>query len=166
MIERETLQVNEVEALERSPQEFARMVRDDVEGEGADIVMVDGIRGYQLRGEDDRMVQRIHALGRYLNNMSVTTVLIDETQSITGGFMATNGNLSYLADNIVFLRHIELQGEIRKAIGVLKKRTSDFERTLRRFEITAPGIKLGEPLTNMRVVLSGTPELVDRDEDT
>jgi len=168
MLERGTLQVHEVEALERSPQEFARMVRDEVEEEGADIVMVDGIRGYQLtlRGEDDRMVQRIHALGRYLNNMGVTTVLIDETQSITGEFMATNGNLSYLADNIVFLRHIELQGEIRKAIGVLKKRTSDFERTLRRFEITTHGIKVGEPLTNMRGILSGTPELVDRDDES
>jgi len=93
--------------------------------------------------------------------MGVTTVLIDETKSITGEFAATNGNLSYLADSIVFLRHIEIQGEIRKAVGVLKKRTSDFERTLRRFEITSHGIKVGEPLTNMRGVLTGTPELVD-----
>lgn len=39
--------------------------------------------------------------------------------------------------------------------------TSDFERTLREFEITTHGIKVGEPLRDLRGVLSGTPEFVD-----
>jgi len=54
MMEKGTLQVNEVEALERSPQEFGRMVREEVEERGADIVMIDGIAGYRLtlRGEE------------------------------------------------------------------------------------------------------------------
>ena len=82
-----------------------------------------------------------------------------------GEFNATQENMSYLADSIVFLRHLELQGKLRKAIGVLKKRTSDFERTLREFEITGHGIKVGEPLTGMRGILSGTPELVGRDDE-
>jgi circadian clock protein KaiC len=79
---------------------------------------------------------------------------------VTGEFAATNAGVSYLADNIVFLRHLELHGELRKAIGVLKKRTSHFERTLREFEITEHGLKVGEPLHDLRGVLSGTPELV------
>jgi circadian clock protein KaiC len=112
------------------------------------------------------MLQRMHALGRYLKNMGVTTIFVDETRSITGEFNATQENISYLADNIVFLRHLELQGELRKAIGVLKKRTSDFERTLREFEITEHGIKVGEPLTNMRGILSGTPEIVRSEAHT
>ena len=144
------------------------MVREDVEDEDAEIVMVDGIAGYRLtlRGADDAMLQRMHALGRYLNNMGVTTIFVDETKNITGEFNATQENISYLADNIVFLRHLELQGELRKAIGVLKKRTSDFERTLREFEITERGITVGEPFTRMRGILSGTPEMVDSEEDT
>lgn len=44
---------------------------------------------------------------------------------------------------------------------MLKKRTSDFERTLRKFEITADGIEVGEPLTRMQGILSGMPEVVD-----
>jgi len=163
MIDRGTLQVTEVEALERSPQEFARMVRTEVEEHDAGIVMVDGISGYRLtlRGEGDTMLKRMHALGRYLNNMGVTTIFVDETKNITGEFTATQENISYLADSIVFLRHLELHGEMRKAIGVLKKRTSDFERTLREFEITGHGISVGDPLTGMRDILSGTPELID-----
>ncbi|PAU82610.1 recombinase RecA [Halorubrum salipaludis] len=167
MIEAGTLRVEEVEALERSPQEFARMVRTEVEERGADIVMVDGIAGYRLtlHGERDQVLQQLHALGRYLKNMGVTTIFVDETRDITGEFRATMENVSYLADNIVFLRHLEVDGELRKAIGVLKKRMSDYERTIREFRITADGIAVGEPLSGMRGVLSGTPEMVDPDRN-
>mgnify|MGYP006285750035 FL=1 len=167
MMEKGTLEVVEVEALERSPQEFVRMVRGEVEERDADIVMVDGIAGYRLtlRGEGDQMIQQIHALGRYLKNAGVTGIFVDETRNVTGEFHATMENVSYLADNILFLRHLELEGEIRKAIGVLKKRTSDFERTIREFRITEHGITVGEPMSGLRGILSGTPEVVDREAD-
>ncbi|WP_251342988.1 ATPase domain-containing protein [Haloplanus halophilus] len=167
MIEEGTLSVREVEALELSPQEFANTVREDVERNDTRIVMVDGIAGYRLtlRGEGDVVLQRMHALGRYLKNAGVTTIFVDETSAITGEFTATQENISYLADNLVFLRHLELHGELRKAIGVLKKRTSDFERTLREFEITGDGIRVGEPLSRMRGILRGTPELIDDADD-
>jgi len=167
MMEKGTLQVNEVEALERSPQEFGRMVREEVEERGADIVMIDGIAGYRLtlRGEEGMMLQQMHALGRYLKNAGVTAIFVDETRNVTGEFQATMENISYLADNIVFLRHLEVHGEMRKAIGVLKKRTSDFERTIREFQITSHGLKVGEPMSGMRGILSGTPEVVDDDRE-
>jgi len=166
MIDGEMLHVEEVEALEISPQEFASMVRHEVEQEGAEIVMLDGIAGYRmsLRGDRDDTTERLHALARYLKNQGVTTLLMDETADVTGEFHATEENISYLADNVVFLRHVELDGELRKVIGVLKKRTSDFERTLRRFEITEHGLKVGEPMTQLRGILGGTPEVVG-DED-
>ncbi|PHQ37745.1 recombinase RecA [Halorubrum persicum] len=167
MLAKGTLQVTEVEALERSPQEFARMVRDEVEEEGADIVMIDGISGYRLtlRGDEEQMLQQMHALGRYLKNAGVTGIFVDETRNVTGEFHATMENISYLADNIVFLRHLEVGGELRKAIGVLKKRTSDFERTIREFRITEHGITVGEPMSRLRGILSGTPEIVDREPE-
>ncbi|SEO45886.1 KaiC protein [Halogranum amylolyticum] len=59
-----------------------------------------------------------------------------------------------------FLRHLERRGEMRKAIGVLKKRTSDYERQLREFSITEHGIAVGESLSGLRDVLTGTPEEV------
>ncbi len=163
MIEQGTLYLEEVEALDMSPQEFAGRVRDQVENDGAEIVMIDGLAGYEitLSGDESDVRRRLHALGRYLKNNGVTAIFIDEVSEVTGPFQATNDNISYLTDNIVFLRHLELNGELRKAIGVLKKRTSDFERTLREFKITAHGITVGEPLTQLRDVLSGTPRRVD-----
>ncbi|MFO7833518.1 MAG: circadian clock protein KaiC, partial [Halohasta sp.] len=69
--------------------------------------------------------------------------------------------ISHLADDIVFFRHVEHRGELRKVIGVLKKRTSDFESTLRLLEITDEGLTVGEPLSELRGILTGTPDWND-----
>ncbi|MFC7133372.1 MULTISPECIES: ATPase domain-containing protein [Salinibaculum] len=164
MVERGTLHVEEVDALEQSPQEFAESVRDEVATNGTSIVMVDGVAGYRLtlQGRESQTNKHLHALGKYLNNVGVATILVDETAEFHSDFRATSENISYLADNVVFLRHLELQGELTKAIGILKKRTSDFERTLRPYGITSDGIEVGEPLTDLRGIMTGTPEIRDQ----
>ena len=53
---------------------------------------------------------------------------------------------------------------MRKAIGVLKKRLSDFEKTLREFQITRYGIKVGKPLVDLRGIFSGMPEIIGSKE--
>ena len=165
MSEKGMLSVIKVEPLQYSPDEFAHLVRQDVEEKGTQMVMIDSTSGYKLsiRGED--MVSHLHALSKYLQNMGVTVFLVTETYNITGDFEVTDFNISYLADNIIFLRYLEIQGEMRKAIGVLKKRLSNFEKTLREFEITRYGIKVGRPLTDLRGILTGTPEWVEQSRE-
>jgi circadian clock protein KaiC len=165
MLERGTLSVETVEALERSPQEFAHGVRHDVEANDTRIVMIDGVDGYDLsiRGDEADLRRQLHRLCRYLKRRGVTVVLVATTGSVTGEFRVSEAGVSYLADSVLFLRHIEMEGELRKVIGVLKKRTSGFEHTLREFEITEHGIKIGDPLGELRGILGGTPELTDRD---
>ena len=102
---------------------------------------------------------------RPLCNMGVTALLINETESISGGeFRVTEVGVSYLADNILFLRYLEVNGELHKAIGVLKKRMSDFQNSLRELEITRYGLKVGKPLIRIiepeefeRLLLACTP---------
>ena len=155
MIERGTLSVVPVEPLHFTPDEFARIVRQEVEEHHANIVMIDSVAGYRvsLRGED--AVTHLHALSKYLQNMGAAVLLINEVTSIAGEFQVSDIGASYLADNIVFLRYMELSGEIRRVIGVLKKRLSSFERTLREIEMTRYGIKVGRPLTNLQGILVG-----------
>lgn len=164
MMQRQTLSVIPIEPLLHSPDEFANMVQQEVEQQKARIVMIDSVSGYRvsLRGRDEVLVTHLHALCKYLQNMGVTVILVNETESITGNFRATEIGISYMADNIIFLRYLEIKGEIRKAIGVLKKRLSSFEKTLRELEITRYGIKVGKPLTHLRNILSGTPEWIDK----
>jgi circadian clock protein KaiC len=164
MMQRQTLSVIPIEPLLHSPDEFANMVQQEVEQNQARIVMIDSVSGYRisLRGREEDLVTHLHALCKYLQNMGVTVILVNETESITGNFRATEIGISYMADNIIFLRYLEIQGEIRKAIGVLKKRLSSFEKTLRELEVTRYGIKVGKPLTHLRNILSGTPDSIDK----
>jgi len=165
MVERGTLSVIKIEPLTHSPDEFANRVRQEVEQAGSRIVMLDSIAGYRLSFSDQEMVRHTHSLCQYLRSQGVTMIITNEVEMITGNFRATEAGISYLADNIVFLRYLELSGELRRAIGVLKKRLSAFERTLREFQITRYGIKVGEPFTQLRGILSGSPELVSSSPD-
>jgi circadian clock protein KaiC len=162
MMERGTLSVMQVEPLHFTPDQFASMVRREVEQQKASIVMIDSVSGYRLslRGED--LVTHLHALCKYLQNMGIAVLLINEVEAITGEFRVTEVGISYMADNIVFLRYLEMQGEMRKAIGVLKKRLTNFERTLREIEVTRYGIKVGRPLTGLRGILTGKVEWIEQ----
>lgn len=162
MIERGTLDIVKVEPLQYTPDEFGLLVRRDVEEKGARIIMLDSIAGYKLSLRGGHLVSHLHALVKYLSNMGVTVLVITEVEVIAGGdFRVTDVGISYLADNVIFFRYLELNGELHKALGVLKKRLSGFERAMRGFEITHHGVKVGAPLTGLRGILTGIPDLVE-----
>lgn len=158
-------EVEAVESLTRSADEFAHAVREAVENRGVEFVMIDGVAGYRLglRGEDAEsdLTRELHALCRYLKRMGVTVILVEEVQNVTGEFAPTSRNISYVADNIVFLRYVEVDGEVEKSIGVLKKRFGGFERGLRGLTIDGDGLRVGETMRGYRGLLTGTPEPVD-----
>ncbi|MGN8198968.1 ATPase domain-containing protein [Salinisphaera sp. RV14] len=162
MIDTGTLAVREIEPLRYMPEEFACSVQREVEERGVRMVMLDSLSGYRqsVRGRD--ITPHIHALCRYLSNMGVTVLLINEISAIAGGEVRVSEyGISYLADAVLMLRYMELDGELRKTIGTLKKRTGDFEKTLRHFNITRNGLSVGAPIKGMRGIISGMPELLD-----
>lgn len=159
MLERGTLSYDYIEPLNYNPDRFALLVRDAVENRDVRLVMIDSLSGYRQSMSGEDMVERIHALTRYLVNMGATVILVNEVQSIASAeSQATQDGISYLADSVVLLRYVEFDGELRKTIGVLKKRTGDFEKTLRTFDITAEGLRVGEPMRGVRGVLRGVAE--------
>lgn len=161
MIESKNLEIVPIEPLSYSPDEFASIVHEDVTENDTKIVIIDSVGGYNISVREEDALERLHTLGVYLQNMGVTTLMINETPNVIGQFQTTGMNASYLADNIIFLRYLELNGELKKAIGVLKKRLSDFERTIREFEITSDGLKVGAKLTNLKGILTGQPEITE-----
>lgn len=161
MVTEGKLQIVKVEPLRYTPDEFSALVRDEVVRNGTQVVMLDSVSGYNLSLRGDDLRARLHALAKYLQNLGVALIVINEQENIIGDFRATEVGLSYLADTLIFLRFIEMHGEIRKTVGVLKKRLSDYEKTLREFAITAQGIVVGEPLTGLRGILRGIPEIDD-----
>ncbi|AXR78272.1 Circadian clock protein KaiC [Natrarchaeobaculum sulfurireducens] len=153
------LSIEAVEPLSLSAEEFAQRVKMQVDVHGSEVVMIDGVDGYKvaIQGDEEALGRKLHGLIRYLKSRDVTVLLLDETEQVTGMPSASSANISYIADNILLLNYIEQGGELRKGIGVLKKRASDFERTMREFQITSDGIVVGEPLTDVEGILEGTP---------
>ena len=164
MIERGTLSINQIEPLHYSPDEFAYKVRLDVEQKQTSIVMIDSTAGYGLSVRGKSLVTHIHALSKYLQNMGIAVLLINEVAVITGEFRATEAGISYMADNILFLRYIEMNGELHKAVGVLKKRLTDFERGLCEIQIGRYGIKIGKPLKGLSGILTGAPQMLEKNK--
>jgi len=160
MIDAGNVVIREISTDELTLDEFTHHVRSEVEDKGAEIVMIDGVTGYEraFRAVDTAADHQLVKIGQYLRNMNVTGIITNEVHQITGDFRATEHSISHLADDIMFFRHVEYRGKIRKVIGVLKKRANGFETTLRVLEITDEGLTVGEPLTELRGILTGTPD--------
>jgi circadian clock protein KaiC len=158
-----SLSIQVIDPLTRSAEEFGHMVRREVEEEGAETVLIDGLGGYTsaIQGNEDRLERDLHTLTRYLSQREVTVFVTDAIHRITGLRSATSRQLSPIADNLLFLSYVELRGSLRKVAGVLKKRSSGFEHTLREFEITEDGIRVGESMTGLRGILHGAPQTVE-----
>ena len=161
MINHGSLLVQKIEPMRYSSNEFARMVRNEVERNDARLIMIDSIAGYALSVHGDSIVNSLHSLCKYLQHMGVSVILIAETSNLLGSSQVTDVKISYLADSIINLRYLEMKGGLHKAIGVVKKRLSDFEKTLREFEITKSGIRVGKPLFSLRHIMSDKPELIE-----
>jgi circadian clock protein KaiC len=159
------LNITKIEPLLYSADEFSHIVYDNAVQNKLSLVVIDSTSGFRLSLNGQDIVSQMHTLCRRLRGIGVTTVLINEVENITGNFKITEERLSYLTDNIIFLRYLEINGKLRKALGVLKKRMSNFENTLREFEITSSGIKVGKPLVHLRGILLGVPEWVKENQE-
>ena len=81
---------------------------------------------------------------------------------LIGANMVSSVDVSYLADCVVLLRYYEAQGELHKAISVMKKRSGVHEKAIREFSMSSEGLSVGPPLKHLRGVLSGIPIVEER----
>jgi circadian clock protein KaiC len=107
--------------------------------------------------EERFLISQLHELLTYLGHKGVVTFLVVAQHGLLGHAMQTPIDTSYLADAVVLFRYFEIEGEVRQAISVVKKRSGKHERTIREFTMDNKGIKVGEPLTQFHGILTGTP---------
>ena len=98
----------------------------------------------------------MHELLKYLDSRGVTTLLILAQHGLVGEVRAPF-DLSFLSDTIVLLRFFEAGGEVRKAISVVKKRSSMHEFSVREYQLSSEGVRVGPVLLEFQGVLTGTP---------
>ncbi len=155
-----SLVIEQIDAAELSPGEFSSRVRACVEVHQVRTVVIDSLNGYQASMPEERsLILHMHELLQYLNRQGVTSFLTVAQHGLVGSMQAPV-DVTYLADTVVLLRYFEASGRVRRAISVIKKRTSAHEDTIREYRIGGNGITLGEPLSNFQGVLRGVPELI------
>lgn len=154
------LHIEQLDAAELSPGEFAHRVRERVDRAHAKTVAIDSLNGYQAAMPEERaLILHIHELLQYLNRQGATTYLTVAQHGLVGGMKAPV-DVTYLADTVILLRYFEALGKVRRAVSVIKKRTGFHEDTIRAFGIGPGGLVLGGPLEPFQGVLSGVPHFV------
>jgi len=149
--------IEQVDAAELSPGEFAHLVRRRVKDAGAKTVVIDSLNGYQASmPEEQSLLLHMHELLQYLNRQGATTFVTVAQHGLVGD-MKSPVDITYLADSVLLLRYFEAVGRVRRAISVIKKRTGRHEDTIREYRIGSTGLAIGEPLEDFQGVLRGVP---------
>ena len=150
------LALEHVDPAELSPGELSGMIRRHVAA-GARMVIIDSLSGYQhALPEETFLALQMHELLTYLGQQGVVTLVVLAQHGMVGP-MQSSVDLTYVSDNVLMLRFFEAQGQIRRCLSVLKKRTGGHETTIREFMIDGAGLRVGPVLDQFQGVLTGVP---------
>lgn len=76
----------------------------------------------------------------------------------------TAEHVSALVDAVVLLRYVEVYGELRKGIAVLKMRGSDHQKAIRELTLGPDGMRIGAPMRTTTGIMSGRTTQLDATE--
>jgi circadian clock protein KaiC len=149
--------VDQVDAAELSPGEFAHRVRKRVDEDHIKTVVIDSLNGYQAAmPEENSLILHMHELLQYLNRRGAATFMTVAQHGLVGDMKAPV-DVTYLADTVILLRYFEALGMVRRAMSIIKKRTGAHESTIREYRIDGRGLTIGDPLDGFQGVLRGVP---------
>ncbi len=149
--------IEQVDAAELSPGEFAHRVRQRVDEDHIKTVVIDSLNGYQAAmPEENSLILHMHELLQYLNRRGAATFMTVAQHGLVGDMKAPV-DVTYLADTVILLRYFEAVGSVRRAMSIIKKRTGAHESTIREYRINNRGLTIGQPLQGFQGVLRGVP---------
>ncbi|MEO5356965.1 MAG: circadian clock protein KaiC [Nitrospirae bacterium YQR-1] len=93
----------------------------------------------------------------FIKHQEVAGFFTSTTPTLLGGTSITETHISTITDTIILLRYVELYGETRRGITVLKMRGSTHDKEIREFQIDSDGMHIGNPFRNVVGILTGNP---------
>jgi len=109
---------------------------------------VSSIKGYR---------EFVLGLTSFIKYQEIAGLFTATTPTLMGGASVTEAHISTITDSIVLLRYVEMYGEMRRGLTVLKMRGSRHDKDIREFTIDAKGMHIGRPFRNITGILSGNP---------
>jgi len=95
----------------------------------------------------------------------VTAIFIRENDSILGQIAATNSKIPFVVDSYIFLRYVEIDSEIQKALTIFKMRGSDHQKDIRRYHCTSNGIEVESKFIGREGIMSGSSRAATTPQD-
>jgi len=150
--------VIQIDPADLSTGEFASLVVDAVQRDGASFVALDSLNAYlQAMPGQSYLLLHMHELLTFLGHRGVITMVVVGQHGAIGN-VRSDIDLSYLSDTTLLYGYFEAEGAVRSSITALKSRVAENERTIREFRLTsAAGLQVGDPLSTLEGVLTGLP---------
>jgi circadian clock protein KaiC len=154
--------------LDLSVDETLHEIRESVRELGATRLVIDSLSGFELAlaptfREDFR--ESLYRLVTAVTASGVTVLMTVETLTSSGDLRLLPGQVSFLADDIIMLRYVEIEGGLRTVLGIVKMRGSRHTRNFREYEVTGRGVSIGRHMRDYDDVMSGTPRPQPRARD-
>jgi circadian clock protein KaiC len=158
------LQLIYLHPLDLSVDETLQAIQDAVNTTKARRVVIDSISGFQLTlaptfREDFR--ESLYRLAGALTGAGITILMTVEVVESFSNLHFSAYEVSFLADDLLYLRYVELRGHLQKVIMVVKMRSSAHSTELREYQVTAHGVEIGRSLADYRGIMTGQPQLIE-----
>jgi circadian clock protein KaiC len=131
------------------------LIKESVDEFRPDRIAVDSLSALERVAPVKSFREFVIGLTSAIKDKEVPALFTATTDSLMGGSSITEAHISTITDSIVLLRYVELFGEIRRGMTVLKMRGSWHEKVIREFTIDGNGLHLGHPFRNVSGILSG-----------
>ena len=142
----------------QSPDAFISELNSQIETVKPSRIVIDGVSVFgNLYGHEIySIVKRLANLTQIHNTTSIFTILTEQQSGINVSFF----NLSSIFQNIINLRYVEAEAQLKRSMLILKMRASNHDQSILQFSITDKGIKILGTMTEYVGILSGTAQRV------
>ena len=148
--------------LDLSVDEALAAILEAVQRLDATRIVIDSLSGFEVALAPTFREDFRESLYRLVGTLTATGVTVFMTAEVSDGFpdaRFTSEKVSFITDEIIVQRYVEIEGELRRVMAVIKMRGSDHSHEFRTYEVTANGVVVGGPLTEYDGIITGVPTL-------
>ncbi len=127
-------------------------------------VAIDSLSALERVSTQKSFREFVLGITSHLKQLSTAGLFTSTAPTLLGGESVTEAHISTLTDSIILLRYVEIYGEMRRGLTVLKMRGSQHDKNIREFIIDGQGMHIGKPFRNVAGILSGHPTQHDAGE--
>jgi circadian clock protein KaiC len=148
------------EILLASNQDGLSLLDEAIKEIGASRLVFDSVTHFETERGQNRLAalrDRLSGLMNHLRLLNVTAIVTHEISQIVGPAVTISSfGLEFFVDNVIVLRYVELEGELRKAVYVLKFRGGDHDRKFRSVRLTERGMIVESDFQGVENISAGT----------